>query len=278
MVRKSKSSKENIYKKPIIFVIIVFLVTAVMYIVYDAHRQATGECIEYKGLSKKHCMGEFLGLRIGAAESKAKKAGLYPLVVSIDGKPQTTAQSKIMFPVFFMVEHGVVVSGGFDESYDKSVDALLRQQRSKFVRNLNDILVDNIDSGIYGGMWIGDGEVTHVGIVGAGGEFDAASKKVRELAIEHGTTNLSIDSVRNTWKVLLDTNGAINSLNQKYIDYKHGVWPIQMGIKTDENKVQVDIPPEEHMTDAHRKVISIMDEKYQGIVFYETYTSLAVEQ
>lgn len=139
-------------------------------------------------------------------------------------------------------------------------------------------LEESLAKSVYGGIWIDDNNKVQIGIVGDEDTIAKSRLIINQEAAVLGMGDIHITSVKNSWQKLQQTNEAIHQLHQKNIDYKNGAWPIQMGIKTDINKVQVDIPTEQHLTEAHRVVIREINDKYKDQVFFTTYDSLPVAQ
>jgi hypothetical protein len=144
---------------------------------------------------------------------------------------------------------------------------------------LGDELEKTLPDSVYGGIWIADDGVVQVGIV-EGKDVSSSSKGVvRKKAISYGLDKIDIRPVGNSWRTLLDANEAINRLHQQNVDYKKGAWPIQMGIKTDRNKVQVDIPADKSkLTTGHHTVLDAIAKQYKDQVFFETYDNMPTEE
>lgn len=125
----------------------------------------------------------------------------------------------------------------------------------------------------FGGVWKSGDDRIKVGIV-EGSETARGSKELvfdiaTRLKIEENT---DIIRVEYSWKELHEVNESIHQLHQKHVDYKSGAWPIQMGIKTDLNKVQVDVPADkEKLTDGHRVVLDEIEARYKDQVIFHEY-------
>jgi len=132
----------------------------------------------------------------------------------------------------------------------------------------------------FGGVWIADNGRIQVGLI----ETRDSSARSREVILNIAadmriSEGVDVVPVQFSWTTLNQTRDAIRELQHKYIDYGNGVWPIQMGIKTDLNKVQVDIPADESkFTDGHHAVLSEIEKHYKNQVFFETYSAPAVYQ
>ena len=132
----------------------------------------------------------------------------------------------------------------------------------------------------FGGVWIDDDAKVNVGLVRTGDTVAASRQAILDAAAELGMSkDVNIVPVDYSWTTLMQTTEAISRLHQQHVDYKHGAWPIQMGIKTDVNKVQVDIPADStKLTSGHREVLSEIEKYYKDRVFYETYDKPAVTE
>lgn len=140
-------------------------------------------------------------------------------------------------------------------------------------------LEKTLPNSVYGGIRVADDGVVRVGVV-EGQDTSSSSKDViPKKAASYGLDKVDIRPVDNSWKTLLDTNEATHQLHQRNVDYKTGAWPIQMGIKTDRNKVQVNIPADKSkLTAGHHVVLDAIDKQYKDRVFFETYDSMPTTQ
>lgn len=311
MVRevKSKSKKKsNLIIKHRAIAVIILLVVASLVLWWlwslDTSKAAKDTvCTHYSGIGGMVCMSDYMGLKADDAMSKAKKDGLYPQIAKQNG--DNMAVVDIGGPVvYFEVENDLVTGGGFNEYRngggirggavshgsvdtgnipvltDKDMNELAGPQAPYIEYGnagaLDGELVRTMDKSLYGGLWIGNDAKLHIGIVGTDAKANEAARAAVAAAGTRGirSENVSVDRVRNSWKLLNDANWAIAGLVQKYIDLKHGAVSINVGIKTDLNRLQVDIPSDaRNMTDGHKKVMKIIEEKYNGVVFYHMSSS-----
>ncbi|HVX23865.1 MAG TPA: hypothetical protein VG992_00785 [Candidatus Saccharimonadales bacterium] len=127
----------------------------------------------------------------------------------------------------------------------------------------------------YGGMWLDSatGRV-QVGLVGGTKTADQTKRVIQEKTDEAGLNGgTDIVPVKYSYATLNKSSYAIHVLIQKYIIWPE--WPIQTGIKTDLNRVEVDVPADKvHLTAGHCRVLTEMREKYRGVVLIRTYDQI----
>lgn len=133
---------------------------------------------------------------------------------------------------------------------------------------LNGELERTLDKDVYGGLWIGSDRRLHIGIVGTDAKADAVAKTAVAAAEARGMRDVAIDRVRNSWKRINDVNWAIGGLMRDYLEKRDDVY-MSAGIQTDLNMVHVSFPSDPlKITSGQRKIMSIINEKYKGVVYY----------
>lgn len=126
----------------------------------------------------------------------------------------------------------------------------------------------------YGGMWIGDvSRKVVIGLVDNPNTFEFSKhvvfREAKKLGIRDG---VEIAVVTYPYETLWQTRNAIAKLVRENLQEEE--WPIQVGMKTDENKVQVDIPLEQHRANSHRIVLAEIEKKYKDQVIFRIYTQM----
>jgi len=163
--------------------------------------------------------------------------------------------------------------------------------------DLQDRLVEALPTSDFGGVWINDDGRAQVGLVEnsrtastsrniifheASGLVVPSStrfttqrdgSRVPIMATVDVSTDIDIITVEHPWETLMQVNESIHELVQKHLDPERGDWPIQAGIRTDLNKVEVHIPYKDQLTSRHSAVLTKVQEQYSNIVtFVETDT------
>lgn len=139
--------------------------------------------------------------------------------------------------------------------------------------DLDDRLNKVLPTSDYGGIWINrsTGRI-NIGLVEDTNTMTLTKQKISsELEKLYLAEGADIVPVTYSQATLTETTETIHRLHQELVS--DDKWPIQMGLKIDRNKVQVDIPEDSsRLLSGHRKVMSIIEEKYKNQVFYETYS------
>jgi hypothetical protein len=150
-----------------------------------------------------------------------------------------------------------------------------REEWDTKANQINEVLAKVLPESDFGGVWINldDGKV-NIGVV----EDSLTAKESRAIINDKvGEAELTegavIKSVKYSFVALEQTRDAIHSLHKENV--KENQWPIQMGIKTDVNKVEVEIPKDvNHITDSHRRVLAEIDDKYKDQVVFREYSEI----
>lgn len=126
----------------------------------------------------------------------------------------------------------------------------------------------------YGGMWIGEvSRKVVIGLVNNPDTFKTSKEVVfreaKKLGIRDG---VEVAIVKYPYETLWQTRNAISKLIRENI--REEDWPIQVGMKTDQNKVQVDIPLAQYRTNGHRVVLAEIEKMYQDQVILHEYTEM----
>jgi hypothetical protein len=131
----------------------------------------------------------------------------------------------------------------------------------------------------YGGTWINktNDRVT-IGFIPGSNTADSSKQiAIDELKAAGISDGADMVHVKHSLSSLERIADSIHRLHIENV--RHDDWPIQVGTKTDLNKVQVDIPADnEHLTEGHRFVISEVEKNYKDQVFFETYSELPEDQ
>jgi hypothetical protein len=161
-------------------------------------------------------------------------------------------------------------------AYEKSYEGRCVKKYADFSQRKASVLGDKLQKVLpatdYGGLWLNgeNGRVT-VGLVFASATHISSKQTIVSEAKTLGISDVvDVVPVKYPYAVLEQTTEAIHQLNEKNL--KDSDWPIQVGPKTDLNKVQVDIPADsKNLSKGHRYVLSEIEKKYKNQVFFEAY-------
>jgi hypothetical protein len=152
-------------------------------------------------------------------------------------------------------------------------EARIRVRWQQKAGALDDKLKAILPKADYGSLWINNSnDRVNIGLVNnESGTLASSKQKIINEAKSAGISDgVDFVTVKYPFSTLEHTTDTIFRLYKENVGPKD--WPIQMGIKTDLNKVQVDIPADsKNLTAGHRFVISEIEKRFKDQVFSYNY-------